>query len=290
MAGRSRRRGGVRERAGRTSRSRRAGGGPAASLRQPRQLSPGDHHRRPARPGVLRPGPAPRLRLQPRRGGARVPRGGPHRSRLRHVLLGHRAQPGVQLQQPHRRGSRARGLRSGADRARARGEGEPARAGHHRGAGPAALDGEGREPCRPRPRLCRRHARGGAPLSRRPRRRHALRGRAHEPPALGSLDHRRAARAGHRRGGADARAGARSQPGASRRQPPLHPRGGGQHRARTGRGRGRSPRHPRARRRASRAHALAHLLPHRTLRRRVYRQRAGGGRGSRVLRSGPGRR
>ena len=77
----------------------------ATTLRRPGPLPSRHHDGLPAGPALVRSGAAPRLRLQSRRGAARVPRGRAARSPLRDVLLGHRAHRGLELQQPDRRAS-----------------------------------------------------------------------------------------------------------------------------------------------------------------------------------------
>ena len=93
----------------------RAGGrAPADGLRGARELPPGsDRPPRTQAQAYFDQGcgsSTPSITLEAESG---VPRGDAHRSRLRDVLLGHRAQPGVELQQPDRR-------RAGANRLRGR--------------------------------------------------------------------------------------------------------------------------------------------------------------------------
>ena len=60
----------------------------AAALDRPRLRHLQDHDHERTRAGLFRSGPASRLRVQSRRGAARIPHGAEARSRLRHVLLG----------------------------------------------------------------------------------------------------------------------------------------------------------------------------------------------------------
>ena len=134
---------------------RRAGAAPA----EPRLAHvPGvDEERR--RAAVHEPGPEPRLRVQPRRGAARVPRGGAARPDAGDGLLG----PGAGPRAQHQRGD---GAQRRAARRRAREEGarrSPRRATPREQALIEALDaallGQGRAPRRQRPGLRRRDAR-----------------------------------------------------------------------------------------------------------------------------------
>ena len=233
----------------------------APALRQSRDLFAEDHHELAPGPGLLRSGTPPRVRLQPRRSAARLPRGGAARSGLRHVLLGHRADLRLELQQPDRRRARARGVGGRPEGAGAGREGDAAGARDHRGAGGAPLRRPQGRPRRPRSRVRRRHAPGGAAVSRRSRRRDVLRRRHDEPAPVAPVDAGREARArdGRDRRHASARAGRHSRP--SGRPPSLHPRGGGQPRAGARRGRCRPPGSADAGRGPPGPHALAHLLP-----------------------------
>ena len=118
-------------RAGRAARPGRRAGAPAPVPRLAHV--PGvDEERR--RPGVHEPGPEPRLRLQPRRGPARLPRSGASRSHARDGLLG----PGARARAQHQRDDgaerRAARRRAGEEGAVARRLGDPARAGADQGA------------------------------------------------------------------------------------------------------------------------------------------------------------
>ena len=104
-------------------------------------------HPRAGGAALLRPGPALRLRVQPWRGGARVPQGAGDRSHLRHVLLGRGlgAGPEHQLSDAARcRGAGLRGDRpghgaeAGRQRARAGADRRPERALCRRSRAPTA--------------------------------------------------------------------------------------------------------------------------------------------------------
>ena len=262
----------------------------APALRQSRRLFADDHHQLAAGPGLLRPGTSPGVRLQSRRGAARLPRGGAPRSGLRHVLLGHRADLRLELQQPDRCRARARGLGGRPEGAGAGRQGDAAGARHHRGAGGAPLRRPQGRPRRPRSRVRRCHAPGGAAVPRRSRRRDVLRRRHDEPAAVAPVDAGREARArdGGDRGHAGARAGRQSRP--SGRAPSLHPRGGGQPRAGARGGRGRPPGSADAGRRPPGPHALAHLLSRGALRGRRDGERPRRAGRPRVLRREPAER
>ena len=196
----------------------------AAAVGRPRLHRLQDHHRERARAGLFRSGPAPRLRVQSRRGAARVPHGAEARSRLRHVLLGRGAGARPQHQSSDAGGRGRAGLRRRAEGEGAGRQGEPARAGADRRARGAL-----RQRSEGRPRAARRGLRGrngegrGA-VSRRRRDRHALRRGGDGSQPLGLLEAGRPrTQPAERADRADARARARPQPEPSRRDPLLHP-------------------------------------------------------------------
>ena len=268
--------------AGRGRRHPGAAGPRGASARRPDP----DGERRLARgPGLVRPGPALPVGLQPGPGRRVLRARGPGLAGVRHGVVGHRARllrgreqrlgvPGGGGLGPRRRG------RGHAPRAWGHGP----RAGTRRGRRDADA---GLDPRRPRPArrgLCGGDGRGGRDLPGRRRRAGPARRVAHAAPALGVLDLGRSparARAGDR--GAT-RGGDRPRPGAPRGAPPLHPhrRGllGPLPRGRVG---GRS-RAADAGQRAPDPHALAHLRQRGALRGRRRGQRGGERAGRRVLR------
>ena len=197
--------------------------------------------------------------------------------------------PGLELQQPDRRRARA----SGASRPSSRRVRWPAapRTASGRSSRPArsahADDADGR-PRGARPRLRRRHARGGAALSRRPRRRHALRRRAHEPPAVGPVEAGRqhAARA-PRRSSPRSSGCSRANPDHPGAHPSLHPRRRGRARSGARRGGRRSAGTAHARRGAHGPHARRTSTAGSAATPTPWRQRAGGQGRPRVLREGP---
>ena len=115
---------GAASRSSRRTSTCRRGGTTAEALRQPRRPPPRPHHASvPEAQTLLRSGPAPDLRLQPRRGAALVRRGGGAGSVVRDVLLGRRARARAEHQPAGRRRSREEGGRAlgeGASGRRAR--------------------------------------------------------------------------------------------------------------------------------------------------------------------------
>ena len=193
---------------------------------------PGEHQGG-ARAVVHEPGPQPHLRLQPRRGKARLRRGGAARPDAGHGVLG--PGPGARTEHQRRHGARGRagGVRTRAEGGGAQGPRHAARARVHRRAG-QALHRQARRSGRGRPRLCRRHARRDPRLSRRPRCPHAARRGVDGPAPVELLDARRpavrrdAAGAGHAREGADRPqepSRARSTSGFTSGNPPTRPSG-----------------------------------------------------------------
>ena len=87
-----------------------------AAVQRARHAGLPDHDPRHARAGLLQPGAAAGVRLQPRRGAARLPGRAKARSDLRGLLLGRGADPRAQ----HQRADDAGGERAGARRARRR--------------------------------------------------------------------------------------------------------------------------------------------------------------------------
>ena len=229
----------------------------------------------PAGAAVHQPGPEPGLRVQPRRGAPRVPRGGAAGSEPGDGLLG----AGAGARPEHQRGDGAQrgaaGLRAGAAGA------DAADARHRCASAPTSTPWRSATPARPRiggratrptPRRCASCTRT---LSRRSRRRDALRRVGDGPAAVGLLAaRRRPARRHRRRRGAD-RARDRAQPEASGRAAHVHPPDGGDRHARKGRARRRHAADADAGGRAHGPHAGAHLSARRPLRRRDQEQPAG---------------
>ena len=143
-------------------------------------------------PALRQPGREPRLRLQPRGGGPRLPRGRAPRSELRHVLLGPGLRAGTEHQRPHVARRRAEGLRAGPEGRGHEGQGHAAGARLHRRRGQALHRPQGR-PGRREQGLCGRDGGPGQEVSRRPRRPDHVRGVAHGPAPLELLDGRRPA-------------------------------------------------------------------------------------------------
>ena len=225
-------------------------------------------HEEPAGPGLLRPGPQALLRLQPRRGAARLPHGAEARSDLRPLLLGR----GARARSQHQRADDAGGTSAGAGRAEAgpgarrRRQREGARA--DRGAGEALFRNSAGRSRAARRRLCRRHGRPLRRLSRRSRYRRPRRRGGDGYPALGLLAAGRARPQGPGRRCDQAHRRHLGQGSAARRRDPsLHPSRGSLGPARTRREIRRHPGGADAGRRAHRPHAQPHLLSHRPLRR-----------------------
>ena len=196
--------------------------------------------------------------------------------------MGSRRGRGPELQRSRRSRPLQARARSGAEGRGSIGRRFAQRAGLHPGDGEAI---SGRPEFRSeesRRGLSRRHAAGGQRISRRSRRRHALRRVGHEPASLGPLASGRNSRSGHGRNRRDAGIGdeARSQP--SGRDPLLHPCGRSVEQSRARARRREQACRARARRRTHRAHARARLHPHRRLRSRGQDQRAGRGSRSRL--------
>ena len=215
---------------------------------------------------LLRPGARLPLRVQPGGGAPRLRRGGAHRARLRDGPLGR----GDGLRAAHQlpagdAGSGRDGVEGSRPRARPRGERHPGRARADRGGRRALRREAAREPGPARQRLCRCDARGVEGPPEGSRRRGLLRRGADGPAAVGPVDPRRPAPAGHGGGARHPRRRARARAEASVRESSLHPRGRGLAapgaRARLGG----SPRQAAAGARAQRAHAVAHVHPHRGL-------------------------
>ena len=141
-----------------------------------------------ARAAVHQPGAEPGLRLQPCRGWPRVRRSGAARSVVRDGLLG----PGARARSQHQRGDGA-GRRAQGAGARAEGGGGQGPA-PRRASGPTSRRCAPATPARPSDRLAGRsrlrggHAQDGPRLSRRPRRRDAVRRIADGPAAVELLD------------------------------------------------------------------------------------------------------
>ena len=119
------------------------------ALRQSGHAHRSRDHPRAGGAALLRPGSAVRLRVQPWRGGARVPQGAGDRSHLRHVLLGRGLGAGAEHQLPDAARWRGAGLRGDRPGHGAEGGRQRARAGADR---------------RPERALCRRSR---APTARR---------------------------------------------------------------------------------------------------------------------------
>ena len=219
------------------------------------------HDRLAPGPGVLRPGPAARLRLQPHRGRARVPRGGAPRSERARCATGAsrsrtartttaRPTPSAR-RRPSRRSSEAVRWRTGRRRASAR----PSRRSRSATRPTPAAD---------RAALDRAYADAMREVARRfPDDLDAATLFADALMNLrpGTSGSRTAAAARDRGDRRDARARARGEPGHPGAQPPLHPRGRGRPRPAARRGGRRPPARAHARRRPPRPHAVAHLLP-----------------------------
>ena len=288
-------------RAGRNVARHIAGGDARTRVRRQRTAAVGRswlhhlhrHHGERAGAGVFQPGAPPRLRVQSRRGAARVPQGAAARSRLRDVLLGRGvgARPEHQYADAGGRGrARLRGHPPGAG---ARRQGDAARAGADRRARDPLHAGPQGRPRAARRGLRRRHGQGRGAVPGRQRHRGAPCRSADGPEPVGLLG------AGRREPKPQSAAIVPTlervlakAPGPYRRDPPLHPRGRSVRPAAARRALRRPDARRRAGRRASRAHAEPHLLPRRPLPRCARRQQEGGGgrRGlPRVVQSADGR-
>src|SRR6266568_2084640 len=236
-----------------------------------------DHDIEPGGADLFRPGTAPDVCVQSRRGTTRLSQGAEARSGVRHVLLGRGARARPQHQSADAGRGRGARLCRGTKGAGAHRQGKPARAGADCG-GRGALRGEPKGgPQAAGRRVCRGHgpSRRGIPGGQRNR--GSLRRVRHGSQPMELLAARRAraepAKRRHR-----AHIGARARQGSepSRRDSLLHSRRGGVGPA----GTRRAPCRPAARRpprrRPPRAHAEPHLLSARPVSRRAFGQQAAG--------------
>ena len=215
----------------RASRAGRDADGPPARARR---LAPSDHDGVAGGAAVLRPGAAPDLRVQPRRGRAIVRAGHRARCAVCDVLLGAGLRPRAEHQPADgRAGGAARPCGDGIGAASARRD-DAARAGAHRGHGGALRQARGCRARGARRGLCVGHAPGRAAVSGRRRCAGPVRRCHAEPASVEPVDARRPAAAGHRgtRGGARARCSraSRTMPAAAistsmRSRPPPAPSG-----------------------------------------------------------------
>ncbi len=230
-----------------------------APVRHPGRAAPPDQQQERRCAGLVRPGPAHGLRLQPpgRRPGLR--RSGEGRSRLRDLLVGPGAGAGAQHQRADGARGRGAGLRCGAKGARAARPGQPGGTDADRRGGGALRAGRAGGSRATRPRLCRRDEGGGGEIPRRRRRAGDVRRSADGPDALGLLDRQRPSQPGNPGAARGAGKGAAAQPRPYRRDPLLHPRHRGLAGSQARRATRRPPRGAGARRRAPGPHARAHL-------------------------------
>ena len=236
-----------------------------SALRGTRHLASRGNHPLPDRAEVLRSGSQALLRLQSRRGDPRVSGGGEARSILCHGPLGNRLCARAERKPAGRSRPGEGSVRGGAESARARSEGDGARARVHRGAGQTLFGRSQSRSPRSGRRLRGRDARPLGEIPGRPGRLRDPRRGASRRDALGLVDARREAAAGNRRGRRGPNPGSPEEPVPRRSKPPLHPRARGIPESGARASRGEPARGPGAQCRPPRAHALPHLHASRPL-------------------------